>query len=311
MQLSGLGYFGLRTRRVDQWRTFAENVLGLSAQTTEDGLRLRADDRSWRIALHEADTEEFGYVGWEVPGPAELAAAAAELAAAGVEVTHADDRLLRDRDVLGLVHVADPNGIRVEIFYGARTAVTPFVSPTGARFVTGEQGLGHVVFSVDDYAATLRFYTELLGFRLSDFCDLGRKRIAFLHTNPRHHSLAFAGLVIEPERKPRKDVEPGELFHFMLEVDDLDTVGHAYDRCLDGAAPVALTLGRHSNDKMLSFYAITPSGFEIEYGHGAITVADPWTATRVDGTSLWGHRRPPKPAPAVPPATAAPEGAKA
>lgn len=295
MQLSGLGYFGLRTQRMDQWRTFAEDVLGLTVATTPDGLRLRADDRAWRIALHEAGTEEFAYVGWEVPGPAELAAAAEELEAAGVAVKHADEELLRQRDVLGLIHIEDPNGVRVEIFHGARTAVTPFVSPTGARFVTGDQGLGHVVFNVDDFEATYRFYTELLGFRPSDFCDLGRKRIAFLHTNPRHHSLAFAGLVIDPERKPKKDIEPGELFHFMLEVDDVDTVGYAYDRAQDAGVPIALTLGRHSNDKMLSFYAITPSGFEVEYGHGAITVSDPWTATRVDGTSLWGHRRPPRP----------------
>jgi 2,3-dihydroxybiphenyl 1,2-dioxygenase len=297
MHVSGLGYFGLRTGRIDAWRTFAERILGLQTEATEDGLRLRADDRAWRIALHADDTEEFGYVGWEVPGPAELAAAAAELDAAGVAVKQADDELLRRRDVLGLIHVEDPNGIRVEIFHGARTAVTPFVSPTGARFVTGDQGLGHVVFSVENFGETLRFYTELLGFRISDFCDLGRKRVAFLHTNSRHHSLAFAGLVVEPQRKPRVDVEPGELFHFMLEVDDYDTVGRAYDRCLDGGAPIALTLGRHSNDKMLSFYAVSPSGFEVEYGHGAITVSDPWTATRMDGTSLWGHRRPPKPPP--------------
>ncbi|MEV0185648.1 VOC family protein [Streptomyces sp. NPDC050625] len=296
MQLSGLGYFGLRTGRIDQWRAFAENVLGAQVRTTEDGLRLRVDERGWRIALHESDTEEFGYVGWELPGPAELEAAAAELEAAGVAVKYADEELLRRRDVLGLLQLEDPNGIRIELFHGARTATAPFVSPTGARFVTGDQGLGHVVFNVDDYDATFRFYTELLGFKVSDFCDLGRKRIAFLHTNPRHHSLAFAGLVVDPERKPKKDIDPGELFHFMLEVDDYDTVGHAYDRCLDGGAPIALTIGRHSNDKMLSFYAITPSGFEVEYGYGAITVSDPWVATRVDGTSLWGHHRPPRPA---------------
>ncbi|MGC0416896.1 VOC family protein [Embleya sp. AB8] len=296
MQLSALGYFGLRTARIAEWRTFAEHVLGLAA-TTDDagGLRLRADDRAWRIALHEADTEEFAYVGWELPGPTELASAAAELAAAGVAVTHADEQLLRERDVLGLIHVEDPNGVRVEIFHGARTAITAFVSPTGARFVTGDQGLGHVVFNADDFDATYRFYTELLGFRPSDFCDLGRKRVAFLHTNSRHHSLAFAGLVLDPQRKPGQDIDPGELFHFMLEVDDYDTVGYAYDRCLAGGAPIALTLGRHANDRMLSFYARTPSGFEVEYGHGAITVADPWTATRAAGTSLWGHRRPVRP----------------
>ncbi len=304
MQLSGLGYFGLRSRRIDEWRAFAEDVLGLQARTTDDGLRLRADERDWRIAVHEGDTEEFAYVGWELPGPAELRSAAAELEAAGISVTWADEDLLRRRDVLGMFHLQDPDGVRLELFHGARTSVTGFVSPTGARFVTGEQGLGHVVFSVSDYAASLRFYTELLGFRISDFCDLGRKRIAFLHTNPRHHSLAFAGLIVDPGRTAHGDIAPGELFHFMLEVADLDTLGHALDRCLAGAAPAAMGIGRHSNDRMLSFYAITPSGFEVEYGSGAITVSDPWVATRVDGTSLWGHHRLPRPA------GTAPEGAQ-
>ncbi|MFC8827338.1 VOC family protein [Streptomyces sp. NPDC057137] len=292
MQLTGLGYFGLHTQHIDPWRTFAEDVLGLSTSTTDDGLRLRMDDRDWRIALHAAETEGFAYAGWEVAGPTELEAAARELESAGVKTEHGDEALCRQRDVLDLIHLRDPDGVRIEIFYGARTAVTAFASPTGARFVTGEQGLGHIVFNVEDYDATYRFYTELLGFKASDFCDLGRKRIAFLHTNSRHHSLAFAGLVVDPERKPRKDIEPGELFHFMLEVDDLDTVGLAQDRCAAGAAPLAMTLGRHSNDRMVSFYAVTPSGFEVEYGHGAITVSDPWTATRMAGTSVWGHRRP-------------------
>lgn len=294
MQPSGLGYFGLYSAKIDEWRAFAEQVLGAQTHTSVDGcLLLRVDERDWRIAVHPAEAEEFGYVGWELPNAAALDAAEAELAAAGVAVKRADPELLAQRDVLGMITCADPNGVRLELFHGARTATSAFASPTGARFVTGDQGLGHVVFAAADYAETLRFYTEVLGFRISDFCDLGRSRIAFLNTNPRHHSLAFGGLVIDPDRKPKRvAIDPGALFHFMLQVDDFDTVGYAYDRCLDGAAPIAMTLGRHSNDRMLSFYAITPSGFEVEYGSGAIRVDETRVATRMDGTSLWGHRRP-------------------
>ncbi|NYV77394.1 VOC family protein [Streptomyces sp. UH6] len=290
MRLSGLGYFGLRTAKVEEWRAFAEDVLGMGVTDTADGIRLRGDDRAWRIALHRADDEEFGYAGWEVPGPAELAEARAELKAAGVAFEEATAELLAERDVVDLIHFEDPDGVRVELFHGARLEVTHFVSPTGVRFVTGEQGLGHIVFNVDDYEKTYAFYTGLMGFRPSDFCDLGRKRIAFLHCNPRHHSLAFAGLVIDPERPLRKDIDPGELFHFMLEVEDLDTVGRSYEAARAKDC-VALTLGRHSNDRMVSYYARTPSGFEVEFGTGAITVSDPWPAVRAAGTSLWGHHR--------------------
>ena len=41
------------------------------------------------------------------------------------------------------------------------------VSPYGHRFVTGEQGLGHVVLSTHDDEASLRFYRDVLGFGAS------------------------------------------------------------------------------------------------------------------------------------------------
>ena len=52
--------------------------------------------------------------------------------------------------------------------------------------------------------------------------------------------------------------------HLMFEVTDLDLVGRAWDKVLDGAAPIASTLGKHTNDEMSSFYVRSPSGFQIE-----------------------------------------------
>lgn len=104
----------------------------------------------------------------------------------------------------------------------------------------------------------------MLGFRVSDEIDFAGNTLVFLHVNPRHHSLAIKGV-------------PGMrgLHHLMLQVEDLDDVGMAHDLCLDRDIPLAMTLGRHTNDRMLSFYVRTPSGFEIEYGWGAQTVDDP------------------------------------
>ena len=41
-----------------------------------------------------------------------------------------------------------------------------------------------------------------------------------------------------------------------------------------GAAPIVQTLGMHTNDKTISFYAGTPAGFAVEYGTGGILIDD-------------------------------------
>jgi hypothetical protein len=52
----------------------------------------------------------------------------------------------------------------------------------------------------------------------------------------------------------------------------------------------ATTLGRHSNDQMVFFYVVTPSGFEVEYGGGGRLVDDAtWQVQRHDRGGLWGH----------------------
>jgi len=56
---------------------------------------------------------------------------------------------------------------------------------------------------------------------------------------------------------------------------------------------VSVTLGRHTNDFMTSFYCKTPSSFMIECGWGGREI-DPSTWRPVemrDGRSLWGHER--------------------
>ena len=58
------------------------------------------------------------------------------------------------------------------------------------------------------------------------------------------------------------------------------------------AAPLAMTLGLHSNDEMISFYARSPSGFQIEYGTGGLLIDDAeWLPPRFDVPSFWGHVR--------------------
>ncbi len=54
--------------------------------------------------------------------------------------------------------------------------------------------------------------------------------------------------------------------HIMVEVDTLDAVGQALDRVMKDGFSVSSTLGRHTNDKMVSFYVRAPGGWDIEFG---------------------------------------------
>lgn len=282
-RVAGLGYVIVDATNIEAWHAFACDLLGLQAVVaTPDRLLLRADHKAYRIDIRRASVDGVSVIGWEVPGPRELQTVAGQLDAIGYSVKHPGPEAVAERLVSGLVEFDDPSGQRVELFWGLKEDRQRFVSPTGARFVTNAGGLGHVFQMVGDGDAYPRLYCDTLGFRLSDVIEFAPGVAAtFLHTNERHHSFAYAAL----------PGMPTGVGHLMLEVDDLDTVGRAWDRVRDGAAPLVLDFGKHTNDEMLSFYVKTPSGFEIEYGYGGRRIDDAtWTPARYDAASFWGHR---------------------
>ena len=282
-----LGYLGFFANDLDAWHDWATELLGLQRTDTPAGiaadhLYLRMDERSWRFAVEPTESGGIAFTGWEVAGPDALSEVHDLLVDAGVEAVR-DPELARKRRVQDLVRCVDPDGFRLEFFYGQHIARTPFVSPRGVRFVTGDQGLGHILMTVIDIEKTKAFYLDLLRFRMSDYIEFGQNKVHFTHINARHHSLAF---VQTREREAK-------LGHFMVEVDDLDAVGFALDLIHAGKGRLRETLGRHTNDLMLSFYCENPSGSQSEYGWRGRLIDDAtWTVTSFDATAFWGHKVP-------------------
>jgi 2,3-dihydroxybiphenyl 1,2-dioxygenase len=290
MSVIGLGYVGFGVTDPRAWKQWALDFLGaMEGPPSPGGIqRLRFDDYAWRIALEKGDSDDLSFMGLEVARPEDLAELGRRLSAAGVGVETADAALLAERGVLGLLRCSDPEGLPVELYYGpTRLSDTPFVSAVGARFVTGIQGMGHLALAAADLQATRHFYLDLLGFRQADSIRMAMGPdfhidLEFYFCNPRHHTLAIAPLPVRP---------PKRLHHLMLQVETLDQVGYALDRLQRTDTQQTMTLGRHSNDKMVSFYVRTPSGFELEYGYDAIEVdAETWTMARHDKISAWGHK---------------------
>ena len=291
--IRSLGYLRVEATDVPAWATFGVKVLGMVEGRGRDSeaLHLRMDDLPARIVVVPGEKDRLAACGWELADPAALARLTAVLDEAGVAVKTAGADELADRRVAQMISADDPSGNRLEFFCGAALDVRPALSAYGTRFVTGDQGMGHVVLPAFDDAASLRFYGEVLGFRLRDSMRLIPEHIGlppsdkplwmrFLGCGPRHHSVALAPIPA-----------PSGMIHLMIETEDLDDVGRAMDRCGRLKAPLVSTLGRHANDQMVSFYVRTPSGFDIEYGTGGCVVDDnTWVARQTTAHSVWGHR---------------------
>jgi 2,3-dihydroxybiphenyl 1,2-dioxygenase len=282
MTLQALGYVGLGSPDLDDWRQFGTGLVGLQAvERTSSLLAFRMDDRKQRIVIDRSLPEGERFFGWEVADAAALDALAAKLETAGVEVVSEPGTLADNRRVTGLISFRDPAGNRLEAFYGAEIDDAPF-SPgrSISGFRTGPLGLGHAVLTVENIDRVMPFYVDLLGFKLSDYMQ-APFRAYFFHINARHHSLAL----IETGRNG--------MHHLMVELFSLDDVGQSYDIALSQQDRVNVTLGRHTNDFMTSFYAKTPSSFMVECGWGGREI-DPsrWQPLELmDGPSLWGHER--------------------
>lgn len=287
-----LGYLRIEATDVGAWRDYGLKVLGMvEGRGSIDGaLYLRMDDFPARLVIVPGERDRLMDAGWECANAEGLQQIRNALDVEGVPYKEATAAELKDRRVDEMIRFNDPSGNGLEVFHGAALEHRRVVSPYGHRFVTAEQGLGHVVLSTRDDAEALHFYRDVLGFRLRDSMRLppqlvGRPAdgapawLRFFGCNPRHHSLAFLPMPT-----------PSGIVHLMVEVENSDDVGLCLDRALRKKVPMSATLGRHVNDKMLSFYMKTPGGFDIEFGCEGLNVDDhDWIARESTAVSLWGH----------------------
>lgn len=280
-----LGYVGIGVEDLEAWQKFACDIMGLEWLDEGEGDRayLRMDYWHHRIVLHNNGGDDLLYAGYRVAGPSEFQQFQVQLKQQEIAFELGSADLARERHVLELLTLTDPAGIRVEIFHGPEVDRGKPMRPgrgMHGRFSTGEGGLGHIVIKDDGPEKSYRFYSEVLGMTGSvegqvPLPNGAVQQPIFLHCNNRDHSLAFGA---GPQRR--------NLHHIMVETSDQDDVGLAYDLIKEAGIPVLMTLGKHSNDNMLSFYVQTPSGWFWEYGSGGTL---PNTQSEYCTRDTWGH----------------------
>ncbi|KIR66296.1 MULTISPECIES: VOC family protein [Micromonospora] len=219
---------------------FLQYHVGLQLEQHDDEYAfLRADIEHHSIELVAAPQREASWttaVGFSVESDAVLDDLRERVTAAGHEVLELADR------VKGLVQrgfaVKDPNGLIVELFTEfAEYAEPPLIELRPLDLV-------HPFLATEKYEETLRFYTEVLGFLVSDYVG---DVTAFLRSEDRyHHSLAI-------QRNKEFYVA-----HLCFMMKSFDHVMRGRARAQYKQVPIASDLVNHSASTSIAFYMHDP-----------------------------------------------------
>jgi 2,3-dihydroxybiphenyl 1,2-dioxygenase len=285
-----LGYVMAESNKLDEWQTFVKEGLGLHVDVlASNALGCRIDTRQRRLIVRKGNAEDVVALGWQLDDMSALKLAVERLTNRGITVQEGSPSDAELRGVRGFWFFPGPKQLRIELFTEALDAAQP-LQMKASGFVTGTAGMGHVAITTRRPEAMQAFWKDVFDARLSDEIedriDGMTLDFAFLRLNERHHSLATAstrGMRLNPLRT--------QIHHMNLQCSSLSDVTEGYLRCRAMGYPIANAIGQHPNDRELSFYVQTPSGFEIELGWNPLVVDEKsWQTATYRGISLWGHR---------------------
>lgn len=276
MGICKLGYVGLDVTDIDAWTNLLDDTLGVGVTAVGTGstevLLAELDEFKYRLALHPAEEDKPRQIGWIVDSPAELDRLSRRLDDGGYTVHEGRAEDIELRGATCLRWFTDPVGYRVELAVGeAKVRVRPARPTDGGPGVTG---LGHLVQAGPALSELRLLYEQVLGLRLTDYRSPG---VYFYRCNRTHHSIALT------------QASTPSIHHLELDHADLDDVGRAHDRARKNNVPISISLGRHMNDKAISFYLRNPSGFHLEIGCGGIEIGDDWVPHDYGRSDVWGH----------------------
>jgi 2,3-dihydroxybiphenyl 1,2-dioxygenase len=276
MGVCQLGYVGLNVTDVGSWAELLGPTLGVGVNVAKDGDQevtlAELDEFRYRLALYPSAEDSPRHIGWVVDSSAEMERLTGRLEQAGFGVKLASSEEAALRGATDVRWFIDPAGYRVELALGQAKVRVRAARPADAT--PGVTGLGHFVLASPKRDELRELYEGVLEFKLTDYRAPG---LFFFRCNANHHSVALA----------HADVT--SIHHLELEHGSLDDVGRANDRASANGVPISISLGRHMNDKAISFYVQNPSGFHLEIGCGSIQVGDDWTPYDFGFADVWGH----------------------
>jgi catechol 2,3-dioxygenase-like lactoylglutathione lyase family enzyme len=138
----------------------------------------------------------------------------------------------------------DPKGTLLEIFSNYDFPKIGGLQPTLSLLK-----LGHVAYRCHDVQRVVKFYTETLGFRISDW---RADRFAFLRCAVDHHTINF---VTDEQQR---------LHHIAFEVTDYAEIHRACDHLAKNNLQLVWGPGRHNIGHNVAIYHMNPDRLRVE-----------------------------------------------
>lgn len=249
-----LGYLALNVSDLDRSSKFYERTVGLQKVDgpSADVRYFRCSDKHHDLAFY-AGTPGLKRIGFELESQREFEPLRETLRRAGQPFA---DIPARDCDAMATgpgVRTREPvTGCTLDFYATMGSSAAPPYQTSVAHILR----LGHLVIKSTDFDASVRYFTEVLNFKVSDSID---KRVTFLRCfpSPYHHSLGIG------------NTESGSgLHHVALMVKDADDIGRSYWRLQRENVPVVHGPGRHLPSGSMFLYYLDPDGLTIEYTFG-------------------------------------------
>jgi len=237
-----LGFLGLDVVKFDAMKHHYQNVLGLPLSS--DGgkdLYFACGSEAYAVSLHRGERAGFRHVGFQIEGNGALDDALAELKNAGIKSTLKSDAFA---GIKSCIEIADPDGYAIYLYRDSAPAKAPY-SGVGID----PDKIGHVALRVGDAKKTTQYYSDVLGFRWSDWLE---DFFVFLRCNCDHHSMNFL------TSKKRG------LFHVAFEMRDMARLARGCDILGTNNVPLIWGPGRHGMGHNLFAYHYDPDGNVVE-----------------------------------------------
>lgn len=248
INLLDIRYVRLGTRHIGAADKFAREVIGLQAVREVGRARYyRSDQRDHTLVYFEGDPADHT-VGFELRDAGALDAAASALSNAGVEVKQGSAEACEQRCVGAFVNFRDPTGNSIDLVVRPHHSGTRYVAPRDA----GITGFSHVGLCTTDAARDERFWTTLLGARVSD--RIGDA--ALLRIDEVHHRIALFPTT-------RAGVQ-----HVNHQVAGIDDVMRAWYALQQLGVRIVFGPGRHPTSGAVFLYFEGPDGMVYEFSTG-------------------------------------------
>jgi catechol 2,3-dioxygenase-like lactoylglutathione lyase family enzyme len=236
--VGALHHAGLKVADVGEAMSRWSHLLGLHGETLPDGgARLRCTYEDYALVLRQTtDRPLLDYVCYELAPGVGLDAVADLLTTRGVTYS---STTIPERGTAIALRDPDDNGV----------VLTPRAAPDDRRPAEVRHStrmpawhprkLGHVNYLTADVKQQVQWYTEVLGFEVTDW--IGSEGV-WLHVNADHHVLAFL------------QKEPSHVHHLAFELVDWGEMRVALDHLAQNRRHIVWGPGRHGMARNLFSY---------------------------------------------------------